>query len=135
VKQRLIFLSGNLDKQTNINHNCTSYTGTPACIPTDFQIFGTGAAGSTMDVNGGNLVDGFILAPNYEIGVNGGAGGTGGFRGAIWAKDWGNGGVTGSNTSNTVVQQTATWSSIGLVPQNLPPYIDAFSGWKKQAVQ
>ncbi|HCQ22588.1 MAG: hypothetical protein ACK5WC_16960 [Aphanizomenon sp.] len=131
----VIFLSGNLDKQTNINHNCTGYTGTPACIPTDFQIFGTGAAGSTIDVNGGNLVDGFILAPNYEIGVNGGAGGTGGFRGAIWAKDWGNGGGTGSNTSNTVVQQTATWSSIGLSPQNLPPYIDAFSSWKKQAVQ
>ena len=131
----IIFLSGSVTGNNfDIAHNCTGYSGAGTCAPTDLQIFGTKASGGQLCLNGNNSAEAFILAPNYTIGVAGG-GNSGGFKGAVWTTTWGNGSGCGSQSINTILVQTAEWSSLGLTPKNLPPYIDAPSSWTKQAVQ
>jgi hypothetical protein len=126
----IIFLAGSVTGNGfNIDHTCGT---TPGCVATNVQIFGTGTSGEIC-LNGNNIVEAFILAPKYTVGVAG-SGNSGGFKGAIWADTWANGGSCGSNTSNIVLIQTADWDSIGLVPKNLPPYIDTPSSWSKKQV-
>ncbi|WP_088893054.1 DUF7305 domain-containing protein [Leptolyngbya ohadii] len=123
------YLSGNIERGGDIEHNCGS---NPNCHPTNFQIFGYGAVGNSICVNGITYIDAFILAPNYEVGVAGSGGGQGGFRGAVWTRDWSNSGGCGSNTSNIVFRQTANWEMIeGIVPQNLPPKLAPISNWER----
>lgn len=118
-----------------IKHSCVDSANRPiaGCAPTDFQIFGYDEIGSNNQIclSGRDKLEAFILAPGYEAGVAGAAGGEGGFRGAVWVGDWGNGGGCGSQTRNSVFEQTASWDSIGLVPQNLPPKITAPSAWQR----
>lgn len=102
------------------------------CQPTDFQIFGYGPVGTQICMSGNNSIEAFIFAPNYTVGVAGSGGGAGGIKGSVWAKDWSNGSGCGSNTSNIVVVQTASWTSLGLTPQNLPPRLSPISSWQRQ---
>ena len=130
-----LYVSGNFnDPNVSIDRGCSGNAGA-GCTPTDLQIYGTGPVGSEICLNGTNYIEAFILAPNYSVGVQGTGGGKGGYKGAVWTKQWSNSSGCGSNTQNTAVVQMADWSSIGLSPKNLPPYIDASNSWTKQAVQ
>ncbi|MEA5575424.1 hypothetical protein [Anabaena sp. UHCC 0451] len=129
----VIFLSGDISKNVNIDHTCGSVSG---CLPTNFQIFGTKASGGEICLNGNRVVDAFILAPRYQAGVAGG-GNNGGINGSIWVNNWSNGGSCGSNSNNVVVRQTAAWNDLtGLQPDNaaLPPSILPIRAWQRNGV-
>ena len=128
------YLDGNINKGGTIAHSCSSAPSGTACSPTDFQIYGYGPSGSQICMNGTGYLETFILAPNYTVGVAGSGNTAGGIKGAVWAGGWSNSSSCGSNTSNTVVIQTANWDAIGLVPQNLPPKLAPVSAWQKQEV-
>ncbi len=118
------YLDGDIAKQTNFSHNCTGISG---CAPTDFQIFGYGASGSKICLNGNGLIDGFIFAPAYSAGVDG----NGQFRGSVWVNDF-NAPSCSSNSNHLVVDQSASWTSLGLTPQNLPPTVASVSSWQRE---
>lgn len=126
-----IYLDGEIDGNTEIVHNCAGVTG---CKPTDFQIYGyakkTTSPAFTPEICliGNNQLEAFIYAKEYRVGV----GGTGVFRGTIWAGEWSTSGGCGSNTSNIVVEQTARWSDLGLQPKNTPPILKNISSWQHQ---
>jgi Tfp pilus assembly protein PilX len=126
------YLDNGIDDGGNIIHSCT---GVSNCKPTDFQIWGYGASGTEICMNGNNYVEAFIFAPDYAVGVAGSGGGVGGVKGSVWTRDWSNGGGCGSNTSNIVLVQTATWSDLGLTPSNLPPKLGNINTWQRQEVQ
>ena len=125
------YLDNGIANGGNIIHNCTGVSG---CKPTDFQIFGYGASGTEICMNGNNYLETFIFAPNYTVGVAGSGGGAGGVKGSVWTKYWSNGGGCGSNTSNIVVVQTATWNDLGLTPNYLPPKLGNLNNWQRQEV-
>ncbi|PSB04040.1 hypothetical protein C7B64_05760 [Merismopedia glauca CCAP 1448/3] len=129
-----IYLDGGITKGSQILHDCSTAGTGVTCKPTDFQIFGYGASGTEICTNGNNKIEAFIFAPNYTVGAAGTGGSTGGFKGSVWAKSWSNGSSCGSNTSNTTVQQNATWTEIGLTPSNLPPKLGNISTWQRQEV-
>jgi Tfp pilus assembly protein PilX len=126
------YLDNGIDDGGNIIHNCT---GVSNCKPTDFQIWGYGASGTEICMNGNNYVEAFIFAPDYAVGVAGSGGGTGGVKGSVWTKDWSNGGGCGSNTSNIVLVQTASWNDMGLTPSYLSPSLGEIGKWERQEVQ
>jgi hypothetical protein len=132
-----IWLYGNIDKNTEIIHECGSTTG---CLPTDVQIYATGSAVTggavpSLCLNGNRQLEAFILAPNYAIGVAGGGNG-GGFKGSLWAKSWGVQSCT-SNSNHTVVVQTGNWAQLSntLPASTLPPRIGPPTSWQRQAKQ
>ncbi|MBD2293558.1 hypothetical protein H6G06_08665 [Anabaena sphaerica FACHB-251] len=143
----VIFLTGSINaNNVTITHNCTGVTG---CKATNFQIFGEATTGNPkICLNGGNYFDAFILAPEYMVGVQGGAGGAGGVNGAVWTKVWGNQGNSanvatgqdggagcGSNSSNVVVKQTGDWDQLGgLAPKYMKPTLDPISGWQRKTI-
>ncbi len=139
--QRVTFyLQGVINGNNEMVHECGTNT---SCKPADFQIFAYGQpvmSGSTVVsrpqicLNGNRKLEAFILAPQYTIGISGGGGGAGGVKGTVWAYDWSNGGGCGSNTSNIVVEQTASWGDMyGLgLPQNQPPAIQNLASWQRQ---
>jgi hypothetical protein len=132
-KKVVIFLSGNTSKNVDIYHECGSVSG---CLPTDFQIFGTKPSGGEICLNGNHLVDAFILAPTYTVGVAGG-GNSAGINGSIWANQWSNDSGCGSNSNNVVVRQSANWSELtGLQPDSseLPLSIKSIRSWKRNVV-
>ena len=153
-KKVIFYLDGDIDigGSGEITHNCSSVS---SCKPTDFQIYaygtvhdshtlGSGRSAtqvSHMCMNGSGTTYGFILAPEYTVGIAGAGSGptaTAGFIGSVWTKQWKpeSEGIAscGSNTSNTVVTQTADWADIGpaLTPKNIPPQLGSFSSWQRQ---
>jgi archaellum component FlaF (FlaF/FlaG flagellin family) len=122
------YLDGSIAKGGDIIHNCSGVTG---CKPTDFKIFGYSSTGEIC-TNGNNYIEAFIFAPSYKVGVAGSGGSVGGFKGSVWVDDWSNGGSCGSNSGNTVVVQTGSWTDLGLTPKNLPPKIAPLTSWQKQ---
>jgi Tfp pilus assembly protein PilX len=126
-----LYLDNGITSGGNIIHNCD---GVSNCKPTDFQIYGYGGSGTEICTNGNNYVEAFIFAPNYSVGVAGSGSSVGGIKGSVWAKGWSNNTGCGSNTSNTVVEQLATWSEIGLTPTNLPPILANLNNWQRQEV-
>jgi len=135
-KKVIFYLDGNIDVSGSreIKHNCS---GVSSCKPTDFQIYAYGSGGHIC-MNGSGATYGFILAPDYTVGIAG-SGSNAGFIGSIWVNKWNPPPPTGisscgSNTSNTVVQQTADWSDLGpaLTPKNIPPQLGSFSSWQRQ---
>ncbi|BFM39140.1 hypothetical protein OLK001_10660 [Synechocystis sp. LKSZ1] len=131
----------NVGANSEIVHNCTGYSGSGSCVPTDFQIYGYDDSTSpqpSICLTGNNYLETFILAPAYKVGVAGSGGGAGGIKGSVWAKQWSNGGGCGSNTSNIVVVQTAEWNelvdNLGL-PQYRPPALSPISNWSRRQVQ
>lgn len=126
------YLLGDINK-TEIRHSCTGKTN---CRPTDFQIFGYGTASGIQKqicLVGNQMLEAFILGPDYTAGVSGSGGGVGGIKGSIWVKNWSTGGGCGSNTSNIVVAQTANWGDLGLTPENVPPQLKPISSWEQRA--
>jgi len=137
------YLNGDMHIQSEIRHNCAA----GACNATNFQIYGYGNTHdshtiggvqvSHICINGSGATYGFILAPEYTIGVAG-SGGSAGFIGSVWTKQWNPhpGGISscGSNTTNTVVTQTADWDALGpeLAPKNIPPKLGSISSWQRQ---
>lgn len=133
--QKVIFyLDGNIEKGADLTHTCPiDAKGIPlaGCVPNDFQIFGYSSKG-TMCPNGTTTIEAFIYAPKYTAGVEGGAGGKGGFKGSVWVGDWDNGSGCGSATGNKVLVQNASWTTLGLTPKNLPPTLSGVSSWQRQ---
>jgi uncharacterized membrane protein YgcG len=131
----VIFLSGSIENNVEINH-CGNLSASQ-CNPLNFQIYGTGSWGEQICMNGNRRIEAFILAPNYRVGVQGGGGGQGGIKGAIWAKTWSNPDTKidsqdcASNTSNVVVEQTGNWNDLGVSPKFLPPPISGIREWKQ----
>lgn len=127
------YVEGNIEPKgnSNIEHSCD---GTDNCKFTNFHIYAYGPVGSKICTIGNKKLEAFILAPNYTAGVAGAGGGSGGIKGSIWAYDWSIGGSCGSNTTNTVVQQTATWEEMALGLESLPPRIAGITAWEKQQV-
>lgn len=112
------------------------------CKPSNMQIFaygktnltGTAISSPKICLNGGGLLEAFILGSTYKAGVAGGGAG-GGFKGSIWVNQWSNGSGCGSNTSHVVVDQTTTWDELiplGLTIKNLPPTTAPVSAWQRQ---
>ncbi|GAB4384954.1 MAG: hypothetical protein Kow00121_49210 [Elainellaceae cyanobacterium] len=125
-----IYLNGSLNGNGggDIVHDCAGATN---CRPTDVQIYGYGAVGSRICLNGNDQLYAFILAPNYTAGVAG-AGAGGGFYGAVWAKEWSTSGSCGSNTTNAVLHQTADWDLSDLIIEALPARLAPISAWERQ---
>ncbi|WP_413175650.1 hypothetical protein [Anabaena azotica] len=137
----VIFMSGSIYKNTNIDYCTDKTTGTRAagCNPLNFKIFGTGSSGSIC-INGNRTLEAFILAPTYSVGVAGAAANPA-IRGNVWAKIWRNPNTDttsescDSNTSNLAVQQTGSWNDLGdLTPRNLQPPLSPIREWKRQNV-
>ena len=135
-----LYLKGNIDGNNEIIHSCLDASNNPisGCKPADLQIFGYGQpVGGTRPkicLTGNRKIEAFILAPQYTVGVSGSGGGAGGVKGTVWAYDWSNASGCGSNTSNIVVEQTASWGEmygIGL-PQNQPPTLQNISSWQRK---
>ncbi|MBJ7898930.1 MAG: hypothetical protein GC158_03165 [Cyanobacteria bacterium RI_101] len=130
----------NVGSNSDIVHTCVGYTPTSGCKPTDFQIFGygqpvvngTNITRPKMCMSGNNMLEAFILAPEYTIGVAGTGGGVGGVKGTVWAYDWSNSGGCGSSTNNIVVVQQARWEDLGLEPKNTPPSLKNVASWSRQ---
>lgn len=138
-KRVTFYLRGDIDKGTQIDHSCTDASGNPIanCKPTDFQIYGYGeiapldGTAHKICLNGNRVMESFIFAPDYKVGVAG-VGGGGGFKGSVWAKTWSDDSGCGSNTNNIVVTQTGTWDELaGLKPKNVPPKISNISNWNR----
>jgi len=155
-KKVTFYLAGSISKKGgDIQHTCVGFTSEDSnnngvldtgedknsdgildttCKPTNFQIFGFAPVGTPTPeicLNGNDFLEAFIFAPNYQAGVAGGGGGKGGFKGSIWVNDWSNSEGCGSETSNVVVVQTATWTDLGLIPR-MPPQIASTSSWQRQ---
>ncbi|MFM8296183.1 MAG: hypothetical protein ACKN9E_16775 [Microcystaceae cyanobacterium] len=137
--QKVIFyLQGdiNVNANSDIVHTCV---GNSSCKPTDFQIFGYGQATTTpakrpeICLSGNNMLEAFVHAPEYTVGIGGTGGGAGGIKGTIWAYNWSNSGGCGSSTSNIVVVQQARWDDIGLQPGNTPPVLKGIASWQRQS--
>ncbi|MGL5924130.1 DUF7305 domain-containing protein [Chroococcidiopsis sp.] len=120
------YLEGSIAKQANIHHDCTGVTG---CDPTDFQIFGYGDNTKSICLNGNGILDGFVFAPAYSGGVDG----NGKFRGSLWVDNF-NAPSCSSSSNHTVVEQLASWTSLGLSPKGLPPIIAPINTWQKQEI-
>jgi hypothetical protein len=133
----------NVGSNSDIVHTCVGYTPASGCKPTDFQIFGYGTATTVgtntvrpkMCMSGNNMLETFILAPEYTIGVAGTGGGVGGIKGTVWAYDWSNSGGCGSSTNNIVVVQQARWQDLGLEPRNTPPALKNVASWSRKEAQ
>jgi hypothetical protein len=153
-KKIVIFLSGNISGNTRIICSDSDYRGSNirnqgTCNPMDLRIFGEGPEGSEICINGNRQLNAFILAPNYNAGVNGGGNlslpngdPTGNMRGAVWVKQWGEIPGCGSNSSNVLVEQEGSWDDIlfmgdfvGNLGQQMPPNINPPATWTKEAVQ
>jgi len=155
-KKVTFYLNGNITKKGgDIQHTCIGFTSEDdnnngvldtgednnsdevldtSCKPTNFQIFGSALGGTPTPeicLNGNDFLEAFIFAPNYQAGVAGGGGGKGGFKGSIWVNDWSNASGCGSETSNVVVVQTASWPDLGLTPR-IPPKIVSASSWQRR---
>lgn len=150
-KKVKLYLEGNIEKGGDITHNCSTFTSEDlnsnglldsgedtnsngvldVCKPTNFQIFGYGPLGSRICMNGNGYIEAFILAPKYTAGAAG-TGGTGGIKGSVWINSWSDAPGCGSNTSNIVITQAASWTDIGLTPRNLSPKIAPISSWQRQ---
>lgn len=140
----IIYLDGNIEKGGDVIHSCKNpptSTGQAItnCNPTDFQIFGYAPASNPppkICLTGNEIIEAFILAPNYVVGVAGSGGGAGGIKGTVWANSWNNGGGCGSNTQNTVVVQTSNWYEVANfgIPLPTAPRIARISTWQRQEV-
>ncbi len=143
----IFYLKGDIHTggSAEIKHDCSAPL---TCKPTDFQIYAYGSIHDSHQVNGvqashicmhgSGATYGFILAPQYTMGVAG-AGGTAGFIGSAWAKQWnppGSAGISGcdSNTSSTAVTQTDNWTDLesALLFYNIPPKLGPISSWQRQ---
>jgi len=130
----------------NINTGSKELTHNNVAQPAHFQIYAYGNNGIPSPdtslhphicMNGSGSTYGFIFAPDYNIGIAG-SGGSAGFIGSIWARQWNpkDGGLSscGSSTSNTVVTQTVDWSALEntLLPKGVPPTLAPVSQWERE---
>jgi hypothetical protein len=110
-----------------------------ACEPMSLTIFGTSTESNPqICINGGRRIEAFILAPNYDVGVNGG-GNAINYKGAVWAKRWGE--ATGCSSSaggsHVHVQQEGTWDAVAgaiTMDSQLPPIVNPTGAWTRKEV-
>lgn len=155
-------LEGNIDRNVSIQCNDTldpqpqsadsvrNYNtpamnvprGTPGrCRPLDIMIFGMNTTGNIC-INGNRVIEGFVFAPTYTVGVAGGGSvSPGNFVGTVWANQWGGAsGVCptgGTGGSLTHVAQRGGWNDLptfarGHVTGQLPPRIGSTGTWQRQ---
>lgn len=118
----IIYLEGNIKLSGNkeINNICKNRSGSTTnviCDLSNLQIYGyktTSNPNPTICFNGGNTINGFIVAPDHKAGLAGGGNGYA-VEGALWAKSWGNTGVSGCDSSSNqgVVKQKGNAGDIG----------------------
>lgn len=137
-KKVIFYVEGNIDTGSKeIKHNYSTK-------PTNFQILGYGTSAADplqphFCMNGSGATYGFLFAPDYNVGIAG-AGGSAGFIGSVWARQWNPhpSGIPscGSNTGNTVVTQTADWTDLSsaLTPKGIPPKMAPITAWGRQEV-
>jgi hypothetical protein len=142
-----IYLKGNMSFTGNggIDYNCATVSGngqsgvsgTSGCVVEDFRIYASadptvlGTTPPVICLSGGAGTQGFIFAPDYKVGVNGGSGQN--FQGALWIDNWAAPGQCGSNSNQIVVtQRVNSWTNIGLFPQNLPAKVGAVTSVTRQ---
>ncbi|AIE74717.1 MULTISPECIES: hypothetical protein [unclassified Synechocystis] len=127
----VIYLNGNIVRGTNIAHSCTGVTG---CTPSNFRIYGISTATDPeLCLNGSDIVNGFILAPNYKAGVNG----NGKFVGSLWVKSWGKISNCGSSGNQVVLEQNETWDKLPpeLQPMKMStPALQKVTSWQELEV-
>jgi hypothetical protein len=99
----IIYLNGDIEKGTDIIHDCTG----GACTPTDFRIYGEKTSGGELCMNGNNQTSAFILAPEYNAGSTGGAN----FSGSLWVKTWGKIPTCTASGNHVAITQTGTWAT------------------------
>ncbi|UUO13117.1 hypothetical protein [Dolichospermum heterosporum] len=140
----VIFLTGSIDKNVTINHNCSDYTEAQ-CSPSDVLIIGTGtkypSGNPSICLNGSNTISAFIYAPTYDVAVSGGGNADPVIYGNVWAKSWNALNGCGSSSNKVVVKTSATVTAQGknllkdvVTLTELPPTIDLPSSWTKQKV-
>lgn len=127
-----LYVDGNIsiDSSAALTHSCSA--SDPKCTATDLHLYGyngNGAGSPEFCMNGNGVIEAFILAPAYRVGVAGSGGGPGGVKGNVWAKSWSNGdGGCGSDSSNVVVEQQGNWTE-------LSPYINLTSARSSAAIK
>ncbi|MBE9174679.1 hypothetical protein IQ225_03975 [Synechocystis salina LEGE 06155] len=130
----IIYLNGDIVRGTNIAHNCASAASGVNCTPSNFRIYGISTASDPeLCLNGSDIVNGFILAPNYKAGVNG----NGKFVGSLWVKSWGKISNCGSSGNQVVLEQNETWDKLPPELQPMKMSTPAFQGitsWQEQEV-
>jgi hypothetical protein len=132
----VIYLNGNIVRGTNIAHNCASAASGVNCTPSNFRIYGISTVSSPepeLCLNGSDIVNGFILAPNYKAGVNG----NGKFVGSLWVKSWGKISNCGSSGNQVVLEQNETWDKLPpeLQPMKMStPALQGITSWQEQEV-
>lgn len=130
----VFYFSGSITR--NVNIICET---DGMCDPMSLTIFGTATTGNPeICINGNRRIEAFILAPEYNVGVNGG-GNAINYKGAVWSKTWGEGNGCSSNAggNHTHVQQEGTWddmSALMIEQLQQPPIISPTGAWTRQEV-
>jgi Tfp pilus assembly protein PilX len=147
-------LDGDIDRNVNIQcdpnvapqsstYNTAAMNSTSRrCNPLDIMIFGRASSGNIC-INGNRIIQGFVFAPTYVVGVAGGGSiSPGNFQGVVWANQWaaasGGGCPTGgTGGSLTHVVQMGEWNDLptfarGQVSGQYPPIISPTGTWEKQ---
>lgn len=138
------FVNGNIDigQTAALQHNCTGISG---CQSTNFKIYGL-AQDSTpgifndnpyINLSGNTELDAFILAPNYDAGINGGGSNQDAvLRGSLWVNTWSKRPETSSNSSHVAILQTAKWTEL---PESVTSSVNtvklgSISSWQEQSL-
>ncbi len=133
-KKVTIYLTGNISMtggQKAILHQCGII---PNCKVTDARIYGLSTNGQVALSGNPCISDIFLLAPTYNVTLDGGgqAQGCGGgptTNGVYWVKSW-SGGGGGSHMS--LHQTSATWDDVFSLPIKYPPQIAPITNWQRQ---
>lgn len=142
-----IYVDGNISGKVSItcDETYTPRTGTddpPAgCSdhnPMNLMIFGT----STQDdaeicIQGNDVIQAFVLAPNYDVGIAGSGSQPGNYQGAVWSKSWGCNNENATGEATLAVKQVGSWDEIpgrirGSMIEQYPPEIDATGTWERR---
>lgn len=143
-KKVIFYLQGNIEPMTGNGGITLLDTTTPANI-LNFQVYGYGGPGSYMCWSGTSQATGFVLAPNYNAGINGGGSQPYVIQGFMWINSFGGAQGCSSNSNQIVVKQPdgLTWNDITAIetdvstsfaPKDLPPTINAITDWKRLEV-
>lgn len=178
-KKVTFYLTGNVSLRGNakILHSCKDAAGDPIkdaegdpiecneddIDPTNFQVFGGDGGANTYNggttkefcLSGSSRVEALIFAPEANVGVRGGGGGSteeeleqleeegeeleeegepedyAGITGTVWANSWNDEDGCGSNAGKVLVTQNADWDDL---PFPAPRRIAPATRWERKSV-